>query len=121
MPDSVERVKCEGQRHQELQPALHQRRELRETLGERCGFDVPAQQRGDEVGETEHVEAAREDGAGDTVEAGEHPGNLGLVDGEVGGNRSIEALAVEDGVAVMEGDFVGWWNGFGGGGSAKHG
>lgn len=119
MPDPVERVKREGQSHQELQPALHQRRELGETLSERCGLNVPAQQGGNEVREAEYVEAAREDGAGDAVESGQGPGNLSLVDGEVGRDGPVEALAVKYGVTVVEGDFVGRGDGFGGGGSVR--
>lgn len=46
---------------------------------------MPAEEGRDQVGEAEEVEAAREDGAGDAVEAGQQPGNLRLVDGQVRG------------------------------------
>ncbi len=50
----------------------------------------------DEVEGAEDVEGAAEGAAGDAVEAGEVPGDLGIVDGEMGGDGAVEALAGED-------------------------
>lgn len=57
---------------------------------------MDAKDGGDEVGEAEEVEGAGEEGTGDAVEGREDPGNLGLVDCEVGGHGAVEALAGED-------------------------
>lgn len=59
---------------------------------------MPPQQRANEVSEAEDVEGAGDGAAGDAVEAGEVPGDLGLVDGEVRGDGAVEALGGEDGV-----------------------
>lgn len=75
---------------------------------------MPSQQRRDEVGCAEDVEAAGEDGTGDAVEAGGDPGDLGLVDGEVGGDGAEAALGGEDRVGLVRGGGDGW-SGAGGG------
>lgn len=41
--------------------------QIPEDFRQMCGLQVPAEKRGDQVGEAEDVEAAREDGASDAV------------------------------------------------------
>jgi hypothetical protein len=65
---------------------------------------VPSEQRSNEVCGSEDVEAAGEDGASETVRDGEDPGDLWLVDCEVGGGGSVLALGDEDLVAVFGGE-----------------
>lgn len=60
---------------------------------------MPAEVRSDEVGGTEEVEAAGEEGACDAVQAGEVPCDLRSVDGEVRSDGALEALFGEDLVA----------------------
>ncbi|KAL8754831.1 MAG: hypothetical protein Q9184_004994, partial [Pyrenodesmia sp. 2 TL-2023] len=86
---------------------------LPKPFGQSGGFDVPAEERRDQV------EAAGKDGAGDAVEGREQPGDLGLVDGQMRGYGAGEALLVEDFIAVIKRDFVGWRNRLGGGGSGR--
>lgn len=77
---------------------------------------MPSQQRGGQVGGTEDVEAAGEDAAGDAVEGGCVPGDLGLVDRQVRGDGTVEALGGEDGVGVGGFGGLGLRGGFRGGG-----
>lgn len=72
---------------------------------------MPSEQGGSEVGGCEDIEAAGEQGGGDAVEAGQVPGDLGLVDGEVGRDGTEAALGGEDGVGVGGGGgggYRGW-------------
>lgn len=55
-------------------------------------LQVPSEQRSGEVRGAEDVETAAEDGAGDSVEDGAVPGDLGTVDREMGGYGAVEAL-----------------------------
>ena len=65
---------------------------------------MPAQQWGYQVGEAEEVEGTGEGDSRDAVQRGGDPGYLRLVDGEVGGDGSVEALFGEDRVAFGVGD-----------------
>ena len=100
MPDAVPRMKRKRPRDPKLHDALAHGAEAAEPLGHGRGLEVPAQQRRNQVRGAENVEAAREDAAGDAVEAGRVPGYLGLVDGEVRGDGAVAALGDEDGVLV---------------------
>lgn len=98
-------MKRKKEAHARLGQNLQDHRPGREAGCEDGGFDVPAQGRGDQVEGTVDVEAAGEDAAGDAVEGGAVPGDLGLVDGEMGGYGAVEALVGEDVVAgVFFGD-----------------
>ena len=74
---------------------------------------MPAKERRNEVGSAKDVEAARENGPSNTIESGEDPGNLRLVNGEVGGYGAVTALGDEDGVGVAFGDCLRWGRGGG--------
>ena len=65
---------------------------------------MPPEQRRDEIRDPEEVECAGQRDARDAVQARGDPGDLRLVDGEVGGDGAVEALLGEDGVAVVVGD-----------------
>lgn len=69
---------------------------------------MPARVRRGEIRDTEEIERAAERNCGYAVEGGAVPGDLGFVDGEVGGDGAQGALFGEDG-----GGFV--WGGRGGG------
>lgn len=75
--------------HARLGQNLQDQRPGREARGEDRRLDVPAEDRGDEVQGAVDVEAAAEDAAGDAVEGRAVPGDLGLVDGEVGGYGAV--------------------------------
>lgn len=53
---------------------------------------MPSKQRRRKVGGAEDVEPPAEQAAGDAVESAKVPGDLGAVDGEVGGDGATEAL-----------------------------
>lgn len=63
-------------------------------------LQVPAEQRRDQVGGAEDVEAPAEDRARDPVQRRAVPGYLRLVDGEVRGDGPVQALLDEDVVGV---------------------
>lgn len=68
MPDPIETMKRHRPRQAELGRHLQQQRPLGEAGGQGRGAEVPAEERGGEVGGAEDVEAAGEDGAGYAVE-----------------------------------------------------
>ena len=100
MPDAVPSMKRKRPRNPKLQDALAHGAEAAEPLRHGGRLEVPAQQWRNQVRGAEYVDAAREDAAGDAVEGGSVPGDLGLVDGEVGGDGPVAALGDEDGVLV---------------------
>jgi hypothetical protein len=57
---------------------------------------VPSSVRSDEVGDSKQVEGAGQGNAGDTVETRGDPGDLRLVDGEVGRDGAVDALLDEN-------------------------
>jgi len=84
MSQSIQRMKHERKRHRPLNQQFRNNRPTSKRSRNTRGFQMPSESRGDEVRETEEVEAPREDGAGDSVERGEIPCYLGLVDAQVG-------------------------------------
>lgn len=96
MPDSIERVESEGERKQSLGRELESHRPGGESGGEGGALEVPAECGRGEVGQTEEVESTGQGDSGDSVERGEVPGYLGLVDSQVGGDGAVEALFGED-------------------------
>lgn len=76
---------------------------------------MPAKERQDEVCGAEDVEPPTEHRAGDAIEGGAIPGDLGAVDGEVGGDGAVKTLLFEDGVGAV------CFQGGGRGGSARGG
>ncbi len=61
---------------------------------------MPTQERRGEICETKDVETAGENDTGETVETWHDPGNLRLIDREVGGHGTEFALGNEDLVGV---------------------
>lgn len=104
MPQSIERVVRERHGERELGEGLEGERPGREAGGEHGALEVPADGGRDEVEDAEGVEAAGEGDAGDAVERRAVPGDLRLVDAEVGGDGAVQALLCEDLV-------VGWGGG----------
>lgn len=113
MPEAVERVVGERQRNRSLRKNLERQRPGGEAGGNDGTLEVPADGRRDQVCGAEDVKGSREGNASDTVEGGAIPGDLGLVDAEMGCDGAVQALLCEDLVAGLTGGEV-----LGGGGSA---
>lgn len=96
MPQAVERVVGERHGDGELGEGLEGEGPRGEAGGEHGALEVPADGGRDEVEDAEGVEAAGEGDAGDTVERRAVPGDLRLVDAEVGSDGTVEALLCED-------------------------
>lgn len=94
--DAVEAVEGERKADEELGRELGDNRPGSEGGGERGALKVPAQGGGRQVGEAEEVEGARHDDSGQAVEHGQVPGDLGLVDAEMGCYGAVQALFGED-------------------------
>lgn len=104
MPQAIERVVSERHRDSELRQSLESEGPGGEAGGEDGALEVPADGGRDEVEDAEGVEAAGEGDAGDAVEGAAVPGDLRLVDAEVGSHGAVQALLCEDLV-------VGWGGG----------
>lgn len=104
MPQTIERVVRERHGERELGEGLEGERPGREAGGEDRALEVPADGGRDEVEDAEGVEAAGEGDAGDAVEGRAVPGDLRLVDAEVGSDGTVQALLCEDLI-------VGWGGG----------
>lgn len=96
MPQPIERVKRERKRQQVLGCDLGGDRPGRERRRHARALEVPAQRRRDQVGRAEDVETAAEHAARDAVERRGVPGDLGLVDAQVGSDGAGEALFGKD-------------------------
>jgi hypothetical protein len=96
MPQAVERVVRERHRNRELGKSLESEGPGGEAGGEDRALEVPADGGRDEVEDAEGVEAAGEGDAGDAVERAAVPGDLRLVDAEVGSDGAVQALLCED-------------------------
>jgi hypothetical protein len=112
MPQAVERVVSERQRDRNLRQNLKSQRPRGEAGSEHGALEVPADSRRDQVQDAENVEAAGEGDAGDAVERATVPGDLRLVDAEMGRDGAVQALFGEDRVRGLGGG-----HGCGGGGS----
>lgn len=99
MSDPIHTVERKEETHARLGQDLQDHRPRREARCEHGRLDVPAEGGRDQVEGAIEVEAAAEDAAGDAVERGAVPGDLGLVDAEMGGYGAVEALVGEDIVA----------------------
>ena len=60
MPNAIETMKRKRQCHQHLDPALHKLIPIAHSFSHFRGRQIPAQGRGNQVGETEDVESAAE-------------------------------------------------------------
>lgn len=96
MTDTVHAVVDKGEGHDGLEADLGEDRKGTESGSNRSGLEVPAQQGRNKVCRREKVHATRQDDTGDTVSATADPGDLGTVDGKVGGDRTVPTLLGED-------------------------
>lgn len=103
MPEAVERVVGERKRNSGLRKNLERQRPGGEAGGNDGALEVPADGRRDQVCGAEDVEGSREGDAGDAVEGGAVPGDLRLVDAEMGCDGAVQALLCEDLVAGLAG------------------
>ncbi len=96
MPQPIETMICKRERQPRLNKHLRNNRPACERGGKGRTLEMPAEERGDEVEGAVGVDDGGEGCAGDAVEGGAVPGYLGLVDGEMGGDGTVEALVGED-------------------------
>lgn len=118
MPQAVEAVVGKGESEKRLGGDLCGKGPGGKGSGDGLRLEVPAGERGDGVGGEEKVHAAREHRAGDTVQSRAIPGDLRLVDGQVGGNGAAQALLLQDNARFglgevlgrdRSGGYAGWW------------
>lgn len=81
MSDATQRVKGKREGGQELDRHFDRDRQRREGSREDLALQMPAEERGDQIGAKVEIESTREDGAGDTVERAAVPLDLRSVDG----------------------------------------
>ena len=68
---------------------------------------MPSEERRDEIRSAKDIETPTDGDTCDAVQRGEDPGDLGLVDRQVGGDGTVFALRDEDFVRVGGGQFLG--------------
>ena len=121
--NTIEQVEYERPGDQELETTLDGEGQGADSSSNARALEVPAQQRGGEVGGGVGVEGAAEDAAGDTgPDGGGEPGLVLGVDGQVGGGRALAALRGQQGLGVglrevLRGRAAGLDGGQGGGGA----
>lgn len=115
MSQAVEGVEGEGQGEGSLERQLCSEGPGGEGGGDGEGLEVEADKGRDGIGGAKGVHGACENDAGNAVGAGQVPGQLGLVDGEMGGDGTELALGDED-VVGLGGGGVGGGGGGGAGG-----
>lgn len=96
MPQPVQAMEGKWKREEGFRSNLQNQRPSSERGCNGSALHVQADVGRDEVEGAEDVEGAAEGAAGDAVQAGEVPCYLGVVNGEVGGDGAVEALAGED-------------------------
>jgi hypothetical protein len=112
MPNAVQAVEDKRERNQRLGSDLGGNGPRRETSRHDRRLEMPADRGRDEIRQAVDVQAAGEGEAGESVQHGEIPRYLGLVDAEMGSDGAVEALLEED---------VGGAGGAGGGGGGCRG
>lgn len=93
---AVEAVVGKGESHGGLEGNLGGEGESTEGGHHGGRLQVPAERGRGEVSGSPQVEGAGECDAGNTVQGRANPGDLGLVDGKVRGNRTVQALLSQD-------------------------
>lgn len=115
MLHAAEEVEGEGEAKGELETALDGKGQAAESGGDAGALDMQANQGSGDVRGHVGVQGAGEGAAGDTGPGGcAEPGLLYLVDAQVGGDGTVQALVDEDLLALLEAELVG-----GGGGSRE--
>lgn len=99
--DTVDAVVGERKGEGGLEEDLGRERESTEGSNHGGGLEVPSEGGGCKVGSGPEVEGAGESAAGDTVQGTTDPGDLGLVDGQVGSDRATETLLNQDLLGVL--------------------
>lgn len=96
VPHAVHAVVGERQSHDRLQKNLGGNGERTEGGGNRGRLQVPAEQGRSEVCSRPQVQGAGEGDARDAVQRTADPSDLGLVDGQVRGDGTVQALLGQD-------------------------
>lgn len=102
--DSVDAVEDKGPGEDDLDAALYGKGQGGEGGGDAGGLEVPAGEGRDEVADRVGVEGAREEHAREALpDGGAEEGLVLVVDLEVGGDGTLQALLGQDGLAVGRG------------------
>lgn len=96
MSDTVEGVEGEGECNESLQGELGNQGDGGESVGKGGRVNVNAKSRASGVSAQQSVESTTESDTGDSVQTRKVPGQLGLVDVEMGGGGSKGSLLVKD-------------------------
>lgn len=96
MPHTVEAVEEHGESEEALKRDLGRDRPSSDRRNHAGRLEMPSRVRRSEVGKTKEVQRAGKRDAGDAVERRGVPGDLRLVDGEVGRDGAVEALLYKD-------------------------
>lgn len=103
--EAVDQVVHEGEAEGELEATLDDEGQAAESSGDAGSLEVQADDGGDEVGAHEGVHGGREGASGDSVPGrAAEPGLLQLVDAQVGGHRTVQALVDEELAAFLLGE-----------------
>lgn len=98
MPETVDGVIYKWPSKRKLGRHLCNHRPRSYRRDEARRLEMPSRGRSNQICKAEEVKGAREDDARDTMQRGSDPGDLRLVDGEMGGDGAGETLLDEDGV-----------------------
>lgn len=101
MPQSVDAVEEEGHRNGKFGSGLGPHRPGGDRGDKRLALEVPPERGRRDVCDSKDVKTSAEDDGRETVETGGVPGDLGLVDGKVRGDRTLEALLGKDCLARL--------------------
>lgn len=95
MSHTVQAVESEWQRHNSFGSHLQEHWPRSEAGRDDCRLQVPSEVGSHEVEATESVKGTAEGAAGDAVEGGEVPCDLGFVDAEMRGDGAVQTLLSE--------------------------
>lgn len=109
MPYTIKPMKHERKNQPHLRHALHQQWHARKGSRNRSRTGNQPRNRSSRIRKKIEIKQRRQGNSGETVQTGKIPGELGLVDAEMGSNGTVSALLDED---VMGFGF-GLWDGAG--------
>jgi hypothetical protein len=101
MPHPIQTMIYKWKRECRLRRNFQCGRPRRERGRHRGRRPVPPERWSDEIAKAPHVEAAREEGASNSVRDGAVPSYLGPIDGEMWGDGAVKALFDEGSVGFF--------------------
>lgn len=102
MTDTIEEVESKRIGNGGLGSVLHGNRQFLDGLQNRSSINVEVKEASSGIGASDSVETGGKENTGDSVETGQDPSELRLVDGQVWGNRSLFSLVNENLVLFIE-------------------